>query len=110
MADSALMIGTDVETGCYIDGSHWSAFDFSVAVIEFAHDKGFDLMYDQFVKDIEWFRSSGDDEDIMFDILDSLDGTYYDAIDYLNSTAPDNLYWEVEDQSLYLTEESYASQ
>lgn len=92
--------------GCVIDGSHWSSFDFAVAVIDFAVDRGFEIDETQYREDLEWLSTydKGDfgDEDKYLDIVDSLDWTYEDALDYLNSTAPDNLIWFVEDQSLFL--------
>lgn len=95
------------ETGCYIDGSHWSSFDFSAAVIEFAYEHGFDMDHDQFVKDV---HNMNDDEYAMDteefeEIIDTLDWTYYQALDYLNESTREGLYWEVMDQSLYLTED-----
>lgn len=93
-----------METGCYIDGSHWSSFDFSVAVIDFAVDRGFEIDMETYRADLEWLKSEEDDEDKYLDIVDALDWTYQDALDYLNDTAPDNLIWTVEDQSLFLEE------
>jgi hypothetical protein len=91
-------------TGIYIDGSHTSAVDFQVAVIRFANDRGYEIDSNQMDKDVEWMNSDLDDEDTLLDILDSLDWTYEGALDYLNSTAPDNLVWTVEDNSLFLEE------
>jgi hypothetical protein len=91
-------------TGIYIDGSHTSAVDFQVAVIRFAVDRGYEIDSNQMDKDVEWMNSDLDDEDTLLDILDSLDWTYEGALDYLNSTAPDNLVWTVEDNSLFLEE------
>lgn len=93
-----------METGCYIDGSHWSSFDFAVAVIDFAVDRGFEIDMETYRADLEWLKSEDDDEDKYLDIVDALDWTYQDALDYLNDTAPDNLIWTVEDQSLFLEE------
>ena len=93
-----------METGCYIDGSHWSSFDFSVAVIDFAVDRGFEIDMETYRADLEWLKSEDDDEDKYLDIVDALDWTYQDALDYLNEITREGLYWEVIDQSLYLTE------
>ena len=95
------------ETGCYIDGSHRSSFDFAALVIEMAHDYGFDMDFDQFVKDVQNMNNDDYDMDTeeFEDILDTLDWTYYQALDYLNDNTREGLYWEVRDQSLYLVED-----
>jgi hypothetical protein len=91
-----------METGCYIDGSHMSSFDFSAAVVHFAHDNGMEMDYDRFVADmIEFENMDGEDQ---WEILNALDWEYSRALDYLNDSAPDGLYWEVEDNSLFLVE------
>lgn len=97
-----------METGCYIDGSHMSSFDFAVAVIDLAVSKGFDIDIEQYNKDREWLASEEDDEDKYLDIVDALDWTYIEAIDFLNETAPAGLIWFVEDQSLFLEESEEA--
>ena len=91
-----------METGCYIDGSHMNSIDFALAVIDLAVDRGFEIDNEQYNKDREWLTDSDDDEDKYLDILDAIDWTYQDAIEYLNESAPDNLMWVVEDQSLFL--------
>jgi hypothetical protein len=48
-----------------------------------------------------------DDEWIM-DVLDAIDWTYQDALDYLNDNTRDGLVWEVRDQSLFLMTEEDA--
>jgi hypothetical protein len=92
------------ETGCWIDGSHRSSLEFTALVIELAHDYGFELDWDQFVADLNWLSSDEVDDDRHFEIMDALDWTYEDAIEYLNDNTREGLYWEVIDQSLYLTE------
>jgi len=92
------------ETGCYIDGSHRSSIDFTALVIEMAHDYGFELEYDQFVKDVTDLRNGDVDDEWLMDVLNALDWTYEDALEYLNDNTREGLYWEVIDQSLYLTE------
>jgi len=94
------------ETGCYIDGSHRSSTDFAALVIEMAHDYGFDMDFDQFVKDMKNLNDDdyAMDTEELEEILDTLDWTYYQALDYLNEITREGLYWEVIDQSLYLTE------
>ncbi len=94
-----------METGIYIDGSHMSSTDFSIAVIRFAVANGFEIDIDQLEKDIEAIEERSLDEDDLWDILDSIEWTYVDAIDYLNDTAPEGTFWEVSDNSLYLTSE-----
>jgi hypothetical protein len=93
-----------VETGCYIDGSHMSSFDFTAAVIEFAHDYGFELEYDQFVKDVNGIRDDLFTDDDIYDVMDALDWTYEDALEFLNSGLPDGLHYTVECNCLILEE------
>ncbi len=99
---------SDVETGCYIDGSHMSSFDFSAAVIEFAHDFGFELDYDQFVKDVHGIRDDLFTDDDIYDIMDALDWTFEDALDYLNDNTRPGLVWVVREQGLILMDEGEA--
>ena len=103
---------TDAATGCWIDGSHRSSFDFMCLVIEMAHDYGFELEWEAFVRDVEWmkngFLGEADDERLS-DILDAIDWTYEDAIDYLNTNTRPGLVWVVEDQSLFLMAEEDAN-
>ena len=40
-------------TGIYIDGSHMTGFDFQIAVIRFAVDRGYEIDSNQMDKDIE---------------------------------------------------------
>ena len=91
-------------TGCVLDGSHMNSIDFTLAVIDLAIDSGFEIDQEQYNKDREWMNSEEDDEDIYLDILDALDWTYEDALEYLNSGLPDNLCYTVDNQSLYLEE------
>jgi len=95
---------SDVETGCYIDGSHRDSIEFSLLVIEMAHDYGFELEWDQFVKDAANLREPGYmmEEDELNEVLDAIDWTYEDALDYLNINTREPLVWVVRDQSLYL--------
>ena len=91
------------EMGCVIDGSHMSNFDFMVAVIRYAADRGFELEQDAMENDVVWMNTPGeDDPDRLSEILDALDWTYEDAIEYLNSTTPADYFYLVEDQSLFL--------
>ena len=101
---------TDVETGCYIDGSRRDVVEFSLLVIELAHDYGFELDWDRFVKDAANLREPGYmmEEDELNDILDAIDWTYEDAIDYLNTNTRPGFVWVVEDQSLFLMTEEDA--
>ena len=91
-------------TGCVIDGSHMNSIDFTLAVIDLAVDAGFEIDHEQYRKDIDWMNSEVDDEDIYLDILNALDWTYEDALDFLNSKLPDGLYYTVDDQCLILEE------
>ncbi len=91
-----------IETGCYIDGSHRSNLEFMCLVIELAHDYGFELEWDQFIADMNWLSSDEVDDDRHYEIMDAIDWTYEDALDYLNINTREPLVWVVRDQSLYL--------
>ena len=89
----------------WIDGSHMGNLEFMMSVIEFAHDDyGFELEWDQFVKDAANLREPGYmmEEDELNEVLDAIDWTYEDALDYLNINTREPLVWVVRDQSLYL--------
>lgn len=91
--------------GCYIDGSHMSNFDFMVAVIDFAIDRGFELDEETYRKDVDDMRNGEIKDEWIMDVLDSLDWTYDDALDYLNDIDnPAGRVWHVEDQSLFMEE------
>jgi hypothetical protein len=81
-----------------------SSFDFTALVIEMAHDYGFEMEWDQFVKDVEWMRTPNPDDaqEEAAEILDALDWTFEDALDYLNTNTREGLVWVVREQSLYL--------
>ncbi len=89
-------------TGCVIDGSHMNSIDFTLAVIDLAIDAGFDIDDGMLEADLEWMNSEEDDEDRLLDILNALDWTYQDALDFLNSGLPDGLYYTVECNCLIL--------
>ena len=91
-------------TGCVIDGSHMNSIDFTLAVIDLAIDSGFEIDHEQYNKDREWMNSEEDDEDLYLDILNALDWTYDDALEFLNSKLPEGLCYTVDDQSLFLEE------
>lgn len=97
-----------IETGCYIDGSHMSSFDFAVAVIELAHDHGFEIDWDQFVKDAEGVRDDLFTDDDIYDVMDALDWTLEDALDYLNDNTRPGFVWVVREQGLILMDEGEA--
>ena len=91
-------------TGCVIDGSHMNPFDFSVAVIDLAVDAGFELDEEVYRKDVEDMRNGEVDDEWVMSVLDALDWTYEDALEYLNSGLSDGLCYTVDDQSLFLEE------
>ena len=93
------------EMGCVIDGSHMSSIHFTLAVIDYAVDRGFEIDQEQYRKDVEWLNDTGDNhttDDPYYDIMDALDWTYEDALEYLNSITPADYFYLVEDQSLFL--------
>ena len=99
---------SDAETGCYIDGSHMSSFDFAALVIEMAHEYGFELEWEAFLRDVEWMNGDETDDERLSEILDAVDWTYEDAIEYLNTNTRPGFVWVVEDQSLFLMTEEDA--
>ena len=92
------------EMGCYIDGSHMNSFDFMVAVIDFAIDHGFEMDVQQYRQDLSDISSGNiaEDSEDLLEILQALDWTYDDAIEYLNEIAAKEYCWTVRDQSLFL--------
>ena len=91
-------------TGCVLDGSHMNSFDFTTAVIDLAVDAGFEIDREQYGADVEAYKNDGLDEDTLYEVLDALDWTYDDALEYLNSGLPDNLRYTVDCQCLILEE------
>ena len=89
-------------TGCVLDGSHMSSIDFAIAVIDLAVDAGFEIDEEQYRADVWWLDSEEDDEDKLLAIMDALDWTYEDALEFLNSGLPDGLYYTVECNCLIL--------
>lgn len=94
--------------GLWIDGSHMSSFDFSAAVIEFAYDYGFELDYDTFLADTEQFRAGEISDEFIPEVLNALDWTYEDALEYLNDNTRQGLCWVVREQGLILMTEEEA--
>ena len=96
---------TNANTGCVIDGSHMSSFDFVVAVIDFAISKGFDdLDIDLYRDDLRRWRDESISDHEAIDVLDGVDHLYYRVLDWLNdSVADDDFYWQVEDQCLFFS-------
>lgn len=108
---------TVLAPGCYIDCSHLSAHDLNIRVIRFAESLGWtggthDLRlihsawdnYDQGNVPLDW---DSDEEDFVFEYRDALDWACDDAVDWLNddSFGPENVYWTIDDNCLYLWED-----
>ena len=91
-------------TGCVIDGSHMNSFDFITAVIDLAVDAGFEIDRERYGADVEAYKNDGLDEDMLYEVLDALDWTYEDALDFLNSGLPDGLHYTVDCNCLILEE------
>ena len=91
-------------TGCVIDGSHMNSFDFTTAVIDLAVDAGFEIDRERYGADVEAYKNDGLDEDMLYEVLDALDWTYEDALEFLNSGLPEGLYYTVDCQCLILEE------
>lgn len=97
----------ETETGCWIDGSHMSSLYFATRVIDLAHDYGFELDYGQFMTDVELLER-GELGDAEFEVMDAIDWTYEDALEYLNKQCREGLYFVVHEQSLFLMTEEEA--
>ena len=95
---------TDADLGCLIDGTHMSNLGFITAVIELAIHHGFDETFSVklYRNDLEMLESGTLDDDEIFEIHESLDELFYDALDYLNEVSPEDYYFDVEDSSLFL--------
>ena len=91
-------------TGCVIDGSHMNSIDFTLAVIDLAIDAGFEIDRERYGADKEAYKNDGLDEDMLYEVLDALDWTYEDALEYLNNGLPDGLYYTVDCNCLILEE------
>ena len=91
-------------TGCVLDGSHMNSFDFTTAVIDLAIDAGFELDEERYRKDVDDMRNGEVKDEWVMDVLDALDWTYEDALEFLNSGLPDGLYYTVDCQCLILEE------
>ena len=92
-----------MKPGCYIDGSQMSNLDFTVAVIDFAVSLGFEIDHHAYRDDLENLPVADDDERL--DILDALDWTVQEAMDYLNDeVAPEGSHFWIYESSLFLEE------
>lgn len=92
-----------MQAGCYIDGSHMSSLDFTVAVIDFAVSLGFEIDQQAYRDDLENLPVADDDERL--DIFDALDWTMQEAMDYLNDEiAPEGSHFWIHESSLFLEE------
>ena len=89
-------------TGCVIDGSHMNSIDFALAVIDYAISHGFEIDHERYGADKEAYKNDGLDEDMFLEVLDALDWTYEDALDYLNEIDLHRGYvWVIDEQSLF---------
>ena len=106
-----------LETGCYIDCSHLSTSDLSMRVIKFAENLGWTDCYNA-VENVksDWHNYilgnvpldwEGDEDDFFIDYQDHLDYLCAAAVDWLNddSFGPENIYWTIDDNCLYLWED-----
>ena len=92
-----------MQAGCYIDGSQMSNLDFTAAVIDFAVSLGFEIDHQAYRDDLENLPVADDDERL--DILDALDWTMQEAMDYLNDeVAPEGSHFWIHESSLFLEE------
>ena len=93
---------TLIDTGIWIEGTHSNVVDFTIAVIDLAIDRGFEIEKDLWESDRAVFVAGAADQDM----IEDLDFTYYEALEYLNDNLPDGYWFEVYEQCLYLTHES----
>lgn len=77
----------DTKLGCWIDGSHWSARDFNIAVVKLTAEHYGYKSGEHNDLDEEWYWESDD------------------ALDYLQSLCPHGHWFEIEDNSLFLRSE-----
>jgi hypothetical protein len=79
-----------------------NSIDFTLAVIDLAVDSGFEIDHERYGADKEAYKNDGLDEDMFYEVLDALDWTYEDALDYLNEIDLHRGYvWVVDEQSLF---------
>jgi hypothetical protein len=103
----------ETETGCIIDCSHLSSDDLNYRIIQFAASLGWgggptDIVH--LMSDYE----NGVPEDNEFwgfmyaqELSESLYFAADDGVEWLNdNVAPDGCYWTIDDNSLYLVEDS----
>ena len=96
---------SESKNNCFFDGSHMSAFDFCVSVIDYAISRGFEIDREQYDADMEAYKNDVLDEDTLPVVLDALDWTYEDALEYLNQVDnPAGRAWYVDDNSLFMEE------
>lgn len=91
---------TSLQSGCHIDGSHWAAHDFNIAVVGRAQSLGME------VKDTERafldrIESEGPTHDTDYEYtLEMADA----AEAWLNEHTEEGYVWHVDEQSLFLTD------
>jgi hypothetical protein len=66
------------------------------------------LDWDVFLVDTEQFRAGEISDEFIPEVLNALDWTYDDAIEYLNDNTRQGLCWVIRDQSLFLMTEEDA--
>ena len=103
--------------GCYIDGSHWSPYEFDKDVLRFAENLGWDggvnildVLYsdwEHYIRGTKPEGYEGDEDSFAEDYREALDYAAEDAVEWLNDNkfGPDNVYWTIDDNSLYLWED-----
>ena len=109
-----------LETGCYVDCSHLSAADLHMRVIEFAESLGWagwtGMTYNLRLIHSDWHHYTngtvppdwkGDEDDFFIDYQDHLAYLCDAAVEWLNddSFGPENIYWTIDDNCLYLWED-----
>jgi len=101
----------EIETGCVIDCSHLSSDDLNYRIIQFASDHGWNGgSHDLNLIHSEWLTYVNSDILPDSDDDDFEEALYFaadDAVQFLNSEiVSGGCYWTIEDNSLYLMEDS----
>jgi len=95
------------DPGCYIDCGHMSSVELNYLIIKFASDYGWDggkTEIDLLMSDYrnDYFLEENGEE-----LSEALYFAADDGVEWLNdNVAPDGCYWTIDDNSLYLVEDS----
>jgi hypothetical protein len=103
-----------LETGCYIDCSHLSSDELNYRIIKFTTEYGWEggsidtaMLINDYLCAPEPDNDGAWTYEDAFELSETLYYAAEDAVQWLNDNkfGPDNVYWTVEDNSLYLWED-----